>query len=129
MSLVIYGPSRVGKTTWARSLGQHVYFMGMMTGEVALRDMPNAGYAVLDDMRGGMEFFPSWKEWMGCQQVITVKKLYRDPVQVTWGKPCIWLSNTDPRTQLKSQEDVQWLEANCKFVEMSESIIAHANTE
>lgn len=129
MSLVIYGPSRVGKTTWARSLGRHAYFMGMMSGEVALRDMQDAEYAVLDDMRGGMEFFPSWKEWMGCQQVITVKKLYRDPVQVTWGKASIWLSNTDPRLQLKSRDDIDWLEANCIFVNMEESIIAHANTD
>lgn len=86
-SLCLYRPTKVGKTTWARSLGNHVYFMGLMSGEVALRDMPDAEYAVFDDMRGGIKFFQAWKEWFGAQLVVTVKKLYRDPVQVKWGKP------------------------------------------
>lgn len=101
--------------------------MGIMSGEVALRDMQDAHYAILDDMRGGISFFPSWKEWLGCQQVITIKKLYRDPVQIKWGRPTIWLSNTDPRQQLSSQEDIHWLEANCQFVAMYDSIISHAS--
>lgn len=116
--------------------------MGVMSGEVALRDMDNATYAVFDDMRGGIEYFPSWKEWLGSQAVVTVKKLYKDPVQVKWGKPCIWLSNGDPRSQLRSsvnhlnegkmaavENDIQWLEGNCDFVYVGESIISHANTE
>lgn len=102
--------------------------MGMMSGEVALRDMPDAQYAVFDDMRGGIEYFPAWKEWLGGQQVVTVKKLYRDPMQLEWGRPSIWLSNTDPRNQLKNPDDVDWLKANCIFVELEEPI-AHANTE
>lgn len=126
-SLCIYGPTRVGKTTWARSLGMHVYFMGMISGEVAVRDMPTAEYAVFDDMRGGIKFFPAWKEWFGSQQVVTVKKLYRDPLQIKWGKPCIWLSNADPRSGME-MEDIEWLEGNCDFVFMQDSIIAHANS-
>lgn len=101
--------------------------MGMMSGEVALRDMRDAQYAVFDDMRGGIEFFPAWKEWLGGQQIVTVKKLYRDPMQLTWGKPSIWLSNTDPRDQLRHAADRDWLDANCKFVELTEPIV-HANT-
>lgn len=117
--------------------------MGVMSGEVALRDMPDADYAVFDDMRGGIEFFPSWKEWLGSQAVVTVKKLYRDPVQVKWGKPCIWLANSDPREQMQADvtertprgkidaimNDVAWLEGNCIFVYVGDSIISHANTE
>lgn len=102
--------------------------MGVMSGEVALRDMPEADFAIFDDMRGGIDFFPSWKEWLGGQQVVTVKKLYRDPVQIQWGKPSIWLSNVDPRTQLKNHEDVEWLQGNCKFVYVEHSLIAPANT-
>lgn len=103
--------------------------MGAMSGDVVLRDMEGAEYAVFDDMRGGIDFFPSWKEWLGGQLVCTVKKLYRDPVQISWGKPSIWLSNVDPRTQLKSPEDVEWLEGNCTFVYVGASLISHANTE
>lgn len=102
--------------------------MGIMSGEVALRDMPDALYAVFDDMRGGIEFFPSWKEWLGGQAVVTVKKLYRDPVQINWGRPSIWLANTDPRHQLKNTEDVLWLEANCDFCYVGDSIV-RANTD
>ena len=76
--------------------------MGMVSGQVLQRDMPDAQYAVFDDMRGGITMFPSFKEWFGAQSVVTVKALYRDPVQIQWGKPCIWLANADPREQLKA---------------------------
>ncbi|ALC76163.1 replication-associated protein [Poaceae associated gemycircularvirus 1] len=93
-------------------------------------------YAVFDDMRGGIGMFPSFKEWLGAQAVVSVKKLYRDPVQVPWGRPCIWLSNADPRDQIKSglsdrssrgqielvENDIAWLEDNCIFVELLEPI-------
>ena len=142
-SLVLYGPSRLGKTLWARSLGVHAYTMGMVSGQVLCRDMPDATYAVFDDMRGGIGMFPSFKEWFGAQSVVTVKSLYRDPVQMAWGKPCIWLANADPRDQLKADitdrtpkgrvdliyGDIDWLEANCIFVELQHSIISQPNTE
>jgi len=116
--------------------------MGIMSGAVLLRDMVEAKYAVFDDMRGGIAMFPSFKEWMGAQSVVSVKKLYRDPVQVNWGKPCIWLANSDPRDQLRAditertprgridliEQDVAWLEENCIFVELHESIF-RASTE
>ncbi|QCS35903.1 replication-associated protein [Capybara genomovirus 11] len=141
-SLVLYGPSRLGKTVWARSLGPHVYSMGIVSGKLLLRDAPGAAYAVFDDMRGGIGYFHSWKEWLGAQSVVTVKELYRDPVQLVWGRPCIWLANRDPRLELWAeltdrsasskrdmiQSDVDWLEANCVFVELHEPIF-RANTE
>nr|UBJ26129.1 replication-associated protein [Red panda feces-associated gemycircularvirus] len=113
-----------------------------IAGATLLRDMPDADYAVFDDMRGGISMFPSFKEWLGAQSVVTVKKLYRDPVQVKWGRPCIWLANSDPRDQLQADitdhtargrvdliyGDIAWLEANCTFVELKEPIF-RANTE
>lgn len=86
--------------------------------------------------------FPSFKEWLGAQSVVSVKKLYRDPVQMKWGKPCIWLANSDPRDQLRAditertacgrsaliEDDIAWLEANCIFVELKHPIF-HASTE
>lgn len=99
--------------------------------------MPDAEYAVFDDMRGGISMFPSFKEWLGAQSYVSVKKLYRDPVQVPWGRPCIWLSNHDPRAQLMADitdrtprgkvdeidNDIRWMEDNCIFVELKESIV------
>lgn len=127
-SLVLYGKSLVGKTTWARSLGPHVYFLGAISGSIAIRDMPNAEYAVFDDMRGGISFFHSWKEWLGGQKVVTVKKMYRDPVQIKWGRPTIYCCNADPREEMKCRDDIEWLEANCTFVYVEHSLISHANT-
>lgn len=136
-SLVLYGASRLGKTLWARSLGPHVYTLGMLGGSTLLRDGPGAKYAIFDDMRGGIAMFPSFKEWLGAQSIVTVRKLYSNPIQMRWGKPCIWLSNSDPRDQLKADitdrtakgrvdliyQDIEWLEANCVFVELTESLL------
>ncbi|KAN0085235.1 hypothetical protein V8E54_001702 [Elaphomyces granulatus] len=47
-SLVIWGPSLTGKTTWARSQGQHAYFPGLFMLEGF--SPSNCEYAVFDDM-------------------------------------------------------------------------------
>jgi len=103
--------------------------MGMVSGEVIARDIEAAEYAVFDDMRGGISFFPAWKEWMGAQAVVTVKQLYKDPKQMKWGKPTIWLANQNPIDQLTDAHDRCWLEDNCDIVYVGESFISHASTE
>lgn len=124
LSLVLFGESRTGKTLWARSLGPHIYNVGLVSGEECMKR--GADYAVFDDIRGGIKFFPAFKEWLGCQKWVTVKRLYRDPKLMMWGKPSIWISNSDPRLGM-DPDDVTWLEANCKFVEITEAIF-RANT-
>lgn len=123
--MVLYGPTRTGKTTWARSLGTHIYTVGLISGEELMK-APEVEYAVFDDMRGGIKFFPAYKEWFGAQEYVTVKQLYRDPKLVKWGKPCIWLSNTDPRLEMQPDE-VSWFEGNCDFIEVGAPIF-RANT-
>jgi hypothetical protein len=88
---------------------------------------PDVDYAIFDDIRGGFKFFLSFKEWLGAQAWLTVKQLYREPKLVKWGKPSIWISNGDPRTDMNT-EDLAWMEANCDFIEVHEPIF-HANTE
>lgn len=135
LSLVLYGDSRTGKTLWARSLGTHVYTMGMISGDELIKaSNSDVKYAVFDDMRGGMKFFHAWKEWLGAQDYVTVKQLYREPKLVKWGKPSIWVSNDDPRLGMEAGE-VTWMEKNCVFIEVTSPIyiedetISHANTE
>lgn len=111
---------------WARSLGSHFYCVGLVSGIECMK-APDVDYAIFDDIRGGMKFFPSFKEWLGCQAWVTVKQLYREPKLVKWGKPSIWLGNSDPRLDMDSV-DVAWMEANCDFIEISTPIF-HANTE
>uniref|UniRef100_A0A8E7G297 Replication-associated protein n=1 Tax=Ficedula parva Genomoviridae sp. TaxID=2814952 RepID=A0A8E7G297_9VIRU len=103
---------------------------GIGSGEPLIDECLKYGdveYAVFDDIRGGIKFFPSYKEWLGCQAWVTVKCLYREPKLIPWGKPSIWLSNTDPRAEML-QSEVDWMEKNCIFVEVNDPIF-RANTE
>nr|QJB18624.1 MAG: replication-associated protein [Genomoviridae sp.] len=113
-SLCLYGESRTGKTIWSRSLGKHIYCVGLVSGNECLK-APDVEYAIFDDIRGGIKFFPSFKEWLGCQAYVSIKRLYHEPELVKWGKPSIWLSNTDPRNEML-QADVDWMNKNCTFI-------------
>lgn len=104
--------------------------------------MDTARYHVLDDV--DLRYFPGWKDWLGGMQWIPVRQLYRDVVNMQWGRPCIWCNNTDPRDVIRrslakhdgagdgtfSQEDLDWLEANCVFIFVGDAIATfHASTE
>lgn len=125
-SLVLYGDSQSGKTTWARSLGKHVYFEKQFSAKTALDGMEAAEYAVFDDMAGGLAYFPGWKGWLGCQNWVTVKALYRDPTLQKWNKPSIWCTNRDVLAEMRRSvdkddgkfftDDLEWMEANCVFI-------------
>jgi hypothetical protein len=126
----MYGGTRTGKTTWSRSLGKHIYCVGLVSGNECLK-APVVDYAIFDDIRGGIKFFPSFKEWLGAQACVTIKRLYHEPELVTWGKPSIWLSNTDPRDEMQDS-DVHWMNGNCVFIYVPQEepiAIFHANTE
>lgn len=120
-SLVLWGPSRLGKTLWARSLGKHAYFGGLFSlGE----DTSDVEYAIFDDIQGGLEFFHGYKFWLGHQRQFWATDKYKGKQLIMWGRPSIYLANNDPR--LDKGADTEWLEANCKFVNISEPIF-HAN--
>lgn len=126
-SLVLWGPSLTGKTLWARSLGNHLYFRGKFNGKKAKEDERSVDYAVFDDMEGGLKYFPGWKHWFGAQRWFNIRVFHQDPPLILWGKPIIWLSNTDPRNECEAHE-IEWLEANAVFVEVHEPIF-RANTD
>lgn len=110
-SLVLVGASRLGKTMWARSLGTHAYFGGLFCLDEFKEDVD---YAVFDDMQGGLEFFHAYKFWLGHQQSFYATDKYRGKKLITWGKPAIWCSNTDPRADKGA--DAEWLDENCTFI-------------
>lgn len=123
MSLVLWGPTRLGKTLWARSLGSHAYFGGLFSLDESIDDV---AYAVFDDMQGGLEYFHAYKFWLGAQQQFYATDKYKGKKLVKWGRPTIYLANTDPR--LDKGADIEWLEGNCIFVHINRPIF-HANTE
>jgi len=127
LSLILWGPTRLGKTLWARSLGSHIYFCGLYSGAEAMK-YADVDYAVFDDM-GGFKYVPLFKNWLGCQKQFQVKQLYKDPVLIEWGKPTVWLCNDDPLQDASlSQWDIEWLQGNCTIIHMTEPIV-HASIE
>lgn len=96
LSLVLIGTTRTGKTSWARSLGEHMYFNGYFNLDLW---NPNAKYAIFDDFdRDGKkleEYFPQWKQWFGAQEEFTVTDKYRKKMSIKWGKPIIFISNNE----------------------------------
>nr|QVW56518.2 MAG: replication-associated protein [Gemykibivirus] len=116
-SLVLYGPTRLGKTLWARSLGRHAYFGGLFSLDESVKDVD---YAVFDDMQGGLDFFHSYKFWLGCQYQFYATDKYKGKKLVTWGRPSIYLCNYDPRQDKLA--DVNWLEGNCVFIYVGEKL-------
>jgi len=107
-SLVLVGPSRTGKTEWARSLGKHMYWNGMIN----LDDWDeNAEYAIFDDF--GWEFMPCKKAFFGAQKTFTLTDKYKRKKTVIWGKPIIFLCNPDedPFDSMKPSQKA-WYDLN-----------------
>lgn len=111
----------------------------MNSREASLAEVKD--YCIIDDISGGIKFFPHWKDWFGGQPYVQVRQLYKEEVLLRWGKPTIWLNNRDPRDQLRdmvgrdySEEqcsnDVAWMEDNSIFVYVDSPIVTfHASTE
>jgi len=110
-SLCLWGPSRNGKTIWARAHGPHAYFGGLFSLD---ENLDGVQYAVFDDINGGIQFFPQYKWWLGHQHQFYATDKYKGKRLIHWGKPAIWVSNNDPREEHGADRD--WLNANVKFV-------------
>jgi len=89
-SLWLCGPSRTGKTVWARSLGTHVYWNGSFMLDTFDE---RAQYMVLDDIK--WEYVPAKKALFGGQKEFTLSDKYRRKRRIKWGKPVIYLFNPD----------------------------------
>jgi len=123
-SLVIWGPTRIGKTLWARSLGKHAYFPGLFMLEGF--NPKETQYAVFDDMLDGIKSIPNFKYWLGGQKEFVVGDKYMRKQRIEWNKPSILISNSDPRIGC-CLNDVSWLEGNCIFLEITGSLIEPLN--
>jgi hypothetical protein len=111
-SLVVVGPSRLGKSLVARSFGRHNYFQGEWNVELF---NPEAEYNVFDDIEKGLDGF-NFRAFLGCQSDVNVTDKYHKKAQIKNGKPCIYLHNIDPLQTRTGQKYSDWLRANCTFV-------------
>jgi len=93
-SLYIEGPTRTGKTEWARSLGPHIYFNNMYNLSTFITTHSSAEYIIFDDIP--FERLPAWKGFCGCQLTFSFADKYQRKFTVeSWGKPSIFIVNPD----------------------------------
>ena len=118
-ALVLYGDSRLGKTLWARSLGPHAYFASnwMLEG---FNDKASS-YAIFDELVGGVKGIPNLKDWLGGRDEFVVGDKYMESRKIKWGKPTIYIANTDPRAKV-TKGLAQWMNEKCTFVEVKEQL-------
>ena len=107
-SLWIYGPSRLGKTVLARSLGYHWYMQGAWNVD-AYDD--EADYGVLDDIPWeNLQRY--YKGLLGIQMDVTVTDKYKKKSVITHGRPVIVITNELPTFTVA---EAAWLETNVVF--------------
>ncbi|ADZ96685.1 C1 [Sweet potato leaf curl Sao Paulo virus] len=98
ISIVIEGPSRIGKTVWARSLGPHNYLCGHL--DLSPKVYSNsAWYNVIDDVNP--QYLKHFKEFMGAQKDWQSNCKYGKPVQIKGGIPTIFLCNPGEGSSFK----------------------------
>lgn len=111
-SLWVTGPSRMGKTELARSLGEHWYMNGQWN--VDCYD-DNALYGVLDDIPWELLKF-NYKGLLGMQKDVTVTDKYKKKSVIKGGRPVIVLSNEMPDFAMSEME---WMAHNIVFVNIT----------
>lgn len=96
-SLVLVGASRLGKTQFARSLGEHAYVanqwdLGSFDGLSS--SFWSFGYVVFDDILWDT-FKSSAKSWFGSQRDFSVSDKYKRKRRIPGGVPSIFLINPE----------------------------------
>ncbi|BAG68461.1 AC1 protein [Sweet potato leaf curl virus] len=122
ISIVIEGPSRIGKTVWARSLGPHNYLCGHL--DLSPKVYSNsAWYNVIDDVNP--QYLKHFKEYMGAQKDWQSNCKYGKPVQIKGGIPTIFLCNPGEGSSFKLWLDKpeqgalkNWSTANAIFCDV-----------
>lgn len=89
-TLMICGPSRIGKTQWARSLGKHIYMCNYFNLD---QWDSSADYLILDDIK--FENIIGRKALLSGQAEFSLTDKYKRKTHVHWGKPVILLCNED----------------------------------
>ena len=76
-------------------------------------------YIVFDDCDPD-HLHSHYKCWIGAQDQFSATDKYRAKRSVKWGKPCIWLSNSDPRDS--HQWDRDWVDSNALVINLTHKL-------
>lgn len=85
-------------------MGAHIYWCGGTTIRDA--DWAGARYLVVDDVP--WEFFSGRKQLLGGQREFILAEKYVRKTRITFGKPVIYLCNSDPRLEMKDDEEAYY---------------------
>ena len=102
-ALILIGGTRLGKTEWARSLGNHIYMQGAFNLDKWKDD---ADYNVLDDLK--WKYIPNAKQLLCCKGESELTDKYRAKKTVMVNKPCIVLWNPDSDIEGFDPEEEYW---------------------
>lgn len=104
-ALVLFGASRTHKTSWARSIGPHVYYKGRID---ITREDDRATYRVFDDIHP--RDFPNfdYKSWFGPDEFTATGKYL--PNSSIRPLPAIYICNRLPT--VRSHMDFDWWISN-----------------
>jgi hypothetical protein len=115
--LVLRGPTRLGKTSWARSLGVHTYWNGGIDWS---KHLETDLYCVIDDIP--LEMIPRKQQLFGCQFDITVSQKYKPLMNYRWGIPVIYLTNDPSYLEKESDYFKVWWEGNMTIVDIDKPL-------
>lgn len=103
-TLILVGPSRLGKTCWARSLTpNHIYWNGMTSFK---NWIDYIRLVILDDIN--WQNLPMKTQLLGCQDEFTATDKYSPKRTCYFGGTCILLSNS-----LEPDWESDWYSKNC----------------
>lgn len=119
-SMWFIGPSRMGKTCLARSIGNH-WYMQTNFNLTNICDEEKV-YGVLDDIDWDIlsKFF---KGLLGCQKDVDLHDKFCRKKRFTLGYPVIICTNEPP---ILSNEQAQWLRKNVDFYKINHSVLPNS---
>lgn len=112
-ALFLIGPSRLGKTAWARSLGRHIFWRGLFNLE---KWDESADYIVVDDVE--WDFFPNKKQLLTAMGECEVSDKYKSKRTLYNYKPAIICLNQMP----DFRQDAEYWRVNAVFVHLTETL-------
>lgn len=119
-SLILWGPSKVGKSMGARKFpGRYC----LMSGKFNLRELDDkCDYLIMDDFDKGFRGF-DYKLWFQGAPIIDCTDKYMPTTRIKWGRPCVFICNRNPLETAPREIEREWIEANCVIVHVDRPLI------